>query len=247
MTFRLAFVGDLSQQDPALLARALDAALGAADLVVQLGDIHGAPDDKAAYDVVLQRMRSSGKLVAVPGNHDAEDGRWDRFMVTPETAAAGAGMAKQWIALTHPELIVVGLDNSADRIDDKARDLLNQAHLEYERRLMVAASTTGAPPPPPVFVCLHKSLSPLVLPDGTESTHIISEGAPNADADWLKEWCRLHAATIACGHYHGSAILHAPYGTVLLEGRGGAAGPGNLGYTLVLVTPDGWTAHPVTV
>lgn len=229
---RLALVGDCSQQDPALLARALDAAMGAADLVLQLGDIHGSGDDRTSYDLLMQRV-VTGRVHPVPGNHDAEGGRWDAFMADPKDPHRGR-LAKQWF-IVRDDAILVGLDNSCDQIDATAWDILNHVGAELGTKSR------------PVFLAVHKALSPLVLMDGTESTHIMAEGGPCPDREKLAAWVQRHDATVCCGHYHGSAVMQTPYGPVLLEGRGGAAGAGNVGYTLVLVQPEGWTAHPVTL
>jgi hypothetical protein len=88
------------------------------------------------------------------------------------------------------------------------------------------------------------------MPDGTESFHIMGEGSLSPEAEKLKTWLAGREATICCGHYHGQSILQTSYGTVLLEGRGGAqgyAGHPVCGYTVVYIQPEGWTAHSVTL
>lgn len=106
---KLAVVGDLSQNDPSRLAQALDAALAASDIVVQVGDIN------PGYDVLKQRL-SSGKLFCVPGNHDIlGPGNWDVSL---------PGLPKQW-AKTINDIHLVGLNNSCDTFDQEAWDLLN--------------------------------------------------------------------------------------------------------------------------
>lgn len=214
---RIAVVGDLSQNDASYLGKALDAALAAADVVVQVGDVN------PGYDEVKSRM-GTGKLLVIPGNHDIQGpGNWDGSM---------PGQPKQW-RKDFPEATLIGLDNSLDVFPQASWDLVN--------------AYGAAPRNVPLFVFFHKALSPLVLPDGNESSHIMGEGSPNADAQKLRAWLAGRAATIVCGHFHGNSLMQTSYGTVILEGRGGAAGPQNLGYTLIFVQAEGWTAHPVTV
>jgi hypothetical protein len=220
---KLAIVGDCSQGDPALFAKALDAAFAAADVVVQVGDINSS--DHTSYDVVKARLAAGKPLHLVPGNHDTQGpGSWDSYL---------PGLPKQWIVENYG-MTLIGLDNSNDNIGKDGWAILNN----YD----------AAPKSDPVFVFVHKSLSTLLLPDGSESNHIVSEGASNPDADKLKKWVADHEATVCCGHFHGSAIMRAAYGDVILEGRGGAQGYHGspvCGYTLICVQPEGWTAHPV--
>jgi hypothetical protein len=215
---KLAVVGDLSQNDPSRLAQALDAAIGVADVVVQLGDIN------PGYDVVKDRMKSSGKLLCIPGNHDTQGpGNWD---------ASLPGTPKQW-QKTVNGVYLIGLDNTNDTVNQAGWDLLN-------------TYVNSGPPTLPLFVFCHKPLSPIVLPDGTESTHIMGEGAfPCADAEKLKKFLEPLDATLCHGHYHGWTLMKPSYGTVILEGRGGAAP--QIGYTLFLIQPEGWVAHSVTL
>lgn len=42
---------------------------------------------------------------------------------------------------------------------------------------------------------------------------------------------------------HGMTYQQAPFGPVIVDGRGGAAP--ELAYTLITVTPDGWVLHSV--
>jgi hypothetical protein len=214
---KLAIVGDLSQQNPVMLAAALDAAMQASDVVVLVGDVN------PGYDVVKARV-PSGKLLVIPGNHDIQGpGNWD---------ASLPGMPKQW-RKDFPEATLIGLNNSVDVFDQEAWDLLD--------------TYAANPRPVPLFLFFHKSLSPLILPDGTESKHIMGEGNPVPDAQKLIGWLSGREATVACGHFHGQSVVQTNYATILLEGRGGAAGPANIGYTLLFIQQDGWTAHPVSV
>jgi len=219
---KIGIVGDLSQGDPALLAKAFDAALAASDVVVQVGDVN------PGYGVVRDRL-ASGKLFVIPGNHDTlGPGNWDAEL---------PGQEKQW-AKEFPGVYLIGLDNSKDDFDDEAYRLLAG----------IPRAFTGA-----VGVFFHKSLTRLVLPDGSESSHVMGEGGdiPSPAAEkmiaMLEERTSSYYDFIGCGHYHGQSIISTSYGTVILEGRGGAAGPSNVGYTLLIVTPDGWVAHPVTL
>ncbi len=213
---KMAVVGDLSQNDPSRLAQALDVALGAADLVVQVGDIN------PGYDVIKQRL-TTGKLLCIPGNHDTQGpGNWD---------ASLPGLPKQW-QKTVQGVYLIGLDNTNDTINADGWKML-QDYVQVE-------------PPPPLFVFCHKPLSPIVLPDGTESLHIMGEGSlPNADAEKLKHFLEPLDATLCHGHYHGWTLMKPSYGTVILEGRGGAAP--QIGYTLFIIQPEGWVAHSVTL
>lgn len=214
---KLAVVGDLSQCDPAGLAKALDAALAAADIVVQVGDIN------PGYDVLKQRL-SSGKLFPIPGNHDTlGPGNWDAEL--PD-------QPKQW-QKSIGGIYMIGLDNTKDVIDQEGWSLLN-------------GYVSAQPPSLPLFLFCHKPLSPIVLPDGTESTHIMGEGAfPNADAEKLKHFLAPLDATLCHGHYHGWTMMKPSYGTVIVDGRGGAAP--QIGYTLFFIDPEGWAAHSITL
>lgn len=211
---KLAVVGDLSQNDPARLAQALDAALAAADLVVIVGDIN------PGYDVVKQRL-ASGKLLCVPGNHDIlGPGNWDVSMPP--------GQPKQWAKTVGPAHLI-GLNNSCDTFDQEAWDLLN--------------AYPGAPLH--LFVFCHKPLSTIVFPDGTESNHIMGEGSPCPDAVKMQQWVATRNVTLYHGHYHGWTLMRTTYGTVIVDGRGGAAP--QIGYTLFNIQPEGWAAHSVTL
>lgn len=202
--------------DSSRLATVLDAALANTDVVVQLGDI------AYAYDVIKARY-GSGRLWPIPGNHDYTNGHWDQSL---------ADLPKQWMK-SNAELVVVGLDNSFDTFNAEAWTLLESGAKQGSGKL-------------PLFVAVHKALSPLILPDGTESQHIMGEGASCPDAVKLQDWLRAHPeSAVACGHYHGWALMQTSYATVILEGRGGAAP--QLGYTLINIDQNGWIAHPVTL
>lgn len=221
---RIGIVGDLSQRDPTNLARALDCAMAASDVVVQLGDIN------PGYAELSARL-ASGKVLPVRGNHDnAGPGNWD---------ASLPGVAKTW-RKDYPEAVLIGLDNSPEN-----------GTFTPESWATLDAYDKAGPDARHVFLFAHKALSPLVLTDGNESTHIMGEGGPSADADKLKAWMRAHGnTTIACGHYHGSSVMRTSYGVVILEGRGGAQGYQGadvVGYTVVHVQPEGWTAHAFTI
>jgi hypothetical protein len=208
---KLAIVGDLSQNDPSRLAKALDAALQAADIVVQVGDIN------PGYDVVKQRL-ATGKLMCIPGNHDIiSPGNWDLSL---------PGLPKQWVK-TIDCAHLIGLNNSCDTFDQEAWKLLD----------------TFQGPPQHCFVFCHKPLSPIVFPDGTESRHIMGEGATCPDAIKMQSWVAQHHATTCHGHYHGWTLMSTDYGTVIVDGRGGAAS--QIGYTLLNIQPEGWSAHSV--
>ena len=225
---KIGVVGDCSQGDPDLLAKALDAALAASDVVVQVGDIH-SNDDHTSYDVMTARM-ASGKLLCVPGNHDYQSPGGTNFF---------AQNPKQW-RKDYPEATLIGLDNAMDNFGP-GWDILN--------------NYAASPRTVPLFLFMHKSLSTLVLPDGTESNHVMGEGSTSAEGDKLKVWLTGREATVCVGHYHGAAMMMTPYGCVILEGRGGAGGYGTAwspsgtvcGYTLILVQPEGWTAHQVSL
>jgi hypothetical protein len=222
---RLGFVGDCSQGDVTLYAKAIDAALAASDEVVLLGDVNSS--DGSSYELVKARL-GTNKLSVIPGNHDTQGpGDWARL----------GGLPKQWRVDRTEGVTLIGLDNSGDDIGAAGWAILDA---------YAAAPTTGA-----LFVCVHKALSPLVLPDGTESTHIVSEQnwAQNGDAAKLRAWVKAHGATLCCGHYHGASVLLASYGSVILEGRGGSqstTGP-SCGWTSIMVQPEGWTAHQIAL
>lgn len=221
MAFRIGFVGDCSQNDETLLGRALDAALASSDVVVQVGDINSKPPGSNGYEAVKARL-GTGKLFPVPGNHDTGGpGDWGLLPNLP----------KQW-RRDYPAATLIGLDNSTPTLDQANWDLL--------------AAYGKNPPKAPLFVFMHMALSPLILPDGTESTHIMGEGSQVHDGERLKGWLTGLTAAVCCGHYHGASVMQASYATVILDGRGGSQGYFGkpvCGWTQILVQPEGWTAH----
>lgn len=100
--FRLAVVGDLSGGAPNRLAAVLDHAIGASDMVVQVGDLH------AAYPEVKQRL-AGGHLFPVPGNHDVS---YDSL-----------GVPRNW-RYDHELVTVIGFDNSTGHMTPEAWKVL---------------------------------------------------------------------------------------------------------------------------
>lgn len=177
-------------------------------------------DINPGYDAVKQRL-GTGKLFPIPGNHDIlGPGNWDQGL---------PGQPKQWTKVISG-VTLIGLDNSRDTFDQEAWGLVNA----------YAAQPLG-----PLFLFCHKPLSPLVLPDGSESQHIMGEGSPCPDAEKMKKLIEPLDVTICNGHYHGWTLMRPFYGTVVLEGRGGAAP--QIGYSLFFIQPEGWVCHPVTL
>jgi hypothetical protein len=223
---KMAVVGDCSQGDPALFTKALDGALGVADVVVLVGDINSS--DHTSYDVVTARLAAGKQILSVPGNHDYD---------YPAGTTFFASHPKQW-RKDFPEAVLIGLDNGQDNFGP-GWDILT----DYAKN----------PPGLPLFLFMHKALSPLILATGVESTHIMGEGGLSPEAEKLKAWIRTQQdggwnVTSAHGHYHGSSFMQTSHGAVILEGRGGSqgyAGAAVCGYTLIYVQADGWTAHPV--
>jgi predicted phosphodiesterase len=170
-----------------------------------------------AYEQVRSRLLTSGhKLRLVPGNHDTD---YDSL-----------GVPRNW-RWTDPDHLVtlIGVDNSQARLDSEARALF--AHRGNSRY---------------GFVFAHMAPWPIMLPDGSENRHTMVESMdPNPDADWLVERLKARADVMVAGHYHGWTLQHAPWGTLIVEGRGGAAP--NLAYTLLTVTRTGWVVHEVPV
>lgn len=205
---KIAVVGDLSMQEHSRLDRVLTAALAAADLVVQIGDIH------SAYGVVQKHLKS-GRLFVIPGNHD------DRY--------DSLGIPRQWL---HPlaKCTLVGLDNSNDHFNSETWAILAQVTPEMSR---------------PLFVFAHKPISNVILSDGSENHHVMSESgtpASKADAIRLQGWLRKQKnCMLISGHYHGWSCAMTDFAFCIIEGRGGAAP--DLGYTTIVVTSDGMSFH----
>jgi hypothetical protein len=220
---RLGIIGDLSLQPPDRLQRAMAAAFGYSDIIIQVGDMHPGYSVLRTY----KAMEGGQKYVlAVPGNHDTN---WDQEL----------GWARNWYrAFQFPDgtgmaCHIVGLDNSADVFDPTVWSMLGS----------VPKDTT------PLLMILHKPLSTVVLPDGSETNHIMGEGnLPNADAERLKHLLESRENVLYIhGHYHAFALMKCWYGDALIEGRGGAAGTGTgeLGWTQILLTKEGLTLHRV--
>jgi hypothetical protein len=171
-------------------------------------------DLEPAYEQVRSRLLTSGhKLFVVPGNHDAD---FDTLNVP-----------RNWKFTTPDGLVtMIGIDNSGSQITPAGR-------AQFEER---GPSVYG-------FVFAHMSPSPIVLPDGNLNMHTMVEGGPNQDADWLIARLHERADAMACGHYHGATLQRAPWGDLIVEGRGGAAS--DLAYTLITVRPDGWVYHSI--
>jgi predicted phosphodiesterase len=134
------------------------------------------------------------------------------------------GWARQW---RHdlPLVTLIGLDNSQDSFSPADWALLDKL------------PATG-----PTFIFVHKPLSNVVLPDGSASTHNMGEGSPNADAVKMAAFIQSKCDILLVhGHYHGWAFMRTLYADCLVEGRGGAAP--EIGWTQILVTPDGFTIH----
>jgi predicted phosphodiesterase len=169
-----------------------------------------------AYEQMRSRLLTSGhKLHVVPGNHDAN---FDTLNVP-----------RNWRFTTPDHLVtMIGIDNSTMHLGDEAKSM-------FAKR---GSSKYG-------FVFAHMAPWPIILPDGSENRHTMVEGGPNPDADWLVDRLRSRADVMVAGHYHGWTMQQAPWGPLIVEGRGGAAP--DLGYTLMTVTPNGWVLHSVGV
>lgn len=171
-------------------------------------------DFNPATEQVRSRLLTSGhKLHVVPGNHDLD------FDVL--------GVPRNW-KWTDPDGLVtlIGVDNSTMRLPDEAKALFASR----------GPSRYG-------FVFAHMAPWPIVLPDGSENRHTMVEGGQNPDADWLVDQLKLRADCMVVGHYHGMTVQFAPWGPLIVEGRGGAAP--DLAYTLITVTGSGWVVHSV--
>jgi hypothetical protein len=201
---KLGVVGDLSLQDPQRLWRCLGAALAACDIVVQVGDCHPGYDQMK--NAAGQASVTKQGFHAIPGNHDID---WDSKL---------AGWARTWRVTydfpdkSAPACHLIGLDNSSDRFDPATRSVLSSVPVDGR----------------PLLIFVHKPLSTIVLPDGSESGHIMGEGqvyAPGeADRMSLIEWVQGQQAhrevLLVHGHYHGWTLqLNAepPPGRRLLD------------------------------
>jgi hypothetical protein len=213
VTTKIALVGDLSFGDPTRLAKVLDAALVAADHVVQLGDI--AP----AYSQVRSRWLTSGnQLHPLKGNHDI--GQYEQI-----------GCPATWSYQTTDGLVtLLGLDNSAGTLTPDSKTLFS------------VPKTT-----PFEFAFAHMPPVDMVLPSGDINKHNMAEtGQPGSDdAAWLCAQLKQRSDMMGAGHYHGMTVQYAPFGPLIVDGRGGAAP--DLAYTLITVTEDGWVLHSVGV
>jgi predicted phosphodiesterase len=167
-----------------------------------------------AYEQVRSRLATSGhKLFVVPGNHDTE---FDTL-----------NQPRNWKFTTPDQLVtLIGVDNSGGRLTPDARAIFDER----------GPSVFG-------FVFAHMSPWPIILPDGQVNNHTMIEGGPNEDADWLISRLQLRADVMCCGHYHGATLQRAPWGDLIVEGRGGAAS--DLAYTLITVLPEGWVYHSI--
>src|SRR6266404_477225 len=113
--------------------------------------------------------------LAIKGNHDTD---WDTQLI---------GWPKQW-RRDYDGFRIVGLDNSQDTFCAADWDIINNLPDDNI----------------PTFIAVHKALSTIVLPDGSETTHVMGEGTPNADAQKLQDWLEKRGdAFLLHGHYHG--------------------------------------------
>jgi len=168
----------------------------------------------ATEQVRSRLLTSAHKRKIVPGNHDTD---FDTL-----------GLPRNWRFTTPDRLATfIGLDNSTARLSDDAKAL-------FAKR---GNSRYG-------FVFAHMAPWPIVLPDGSENRHTMVESLdPNPDADWLVDRLKARADAMCVGHYHGASLQFAPWGPLIVEGRGGAAP--DLAYTLVTITKSGWVVHSV--
>lgn len=168
-----------------------------------------------AYEQVRSRLLTSGhKFRVVPGNHDVEF----------DTLA----QPRNWRFTTPDHLTTfIGIDNSTMYLSDEAKSM-------FAKR---GNSKYG-------FVFAHMAPWPIVLPDGSQNRHtMVESNDANPDADWLVERLRSRADAMVVGHYHGFSLQFAPWGPLIVDGRGGAAP--ELAYTLITITEAGWVVHSV--
>jgi predicted phosphodiesterase len=207
---KIAIVGDLSMQDPARLDKAMAAAMNNCDLLVHVGDVH------PGYEV-MKKYIPSGKVFVVPGNHDQD--------------YASLNMPRQWLKV-FDNFVIVGVDNSADKLDNEAWGLLKQA--EEESKINRKS----------LFVVAHKPISTVILPNGLENNHIMGESGYAADVKPFQEFLyKQKDVLLIVGHYHEKSYQRTWYSDVLIEGRGGSAPM--IGYTLIIIQKEGWVFRQI--
>ena len=215
---RIGIVGDLSMQDPQRLRHAMQEANANSHIVINVGDVH------PAYGVMKEFLFTNGvrneNVLVVPGNHDEN---YDSM-----------GVPRNWIKFYESvNCVIVGIDNSEDKISKYAWDLLEQAKQNYINNTTQAGAVN-------LIVVTHKPLSTLLLPDGSENNHIMAD---NDDRVRLIKWLDQFKNTLlVCGHFHSWTYQRTSYSDVLVEGRGGSSGPAGagLGWTSIIVTNEGW-------
>lgn len=168
------------------------------------------------YPQVTSRWLTSGhKLLPVPGNHDTD---YDTI-----------GCPRTWSRQSDDGLVtLLGLDNSAGSLTPDGKALFD------------APKST-----PFEFTFAHMPPVDMVLPDGNTNGHNMAEAGGTVDAEWLTTQLRTRADAMCCGHYHGWTMQFAPFGPLIVDGRGGAGGI--TAYTLITVTENGWVLHSVQV
>jgi hypothetical protein len=177
-----------------------------------------AGDINPGYPQVKSRWLTSGhKLFPVKGNHDT-GGLYEQI-----------GCPAVWQHQTADGLVTInGLDNSAGTLTPDSKALYDQPKsTPYE------------------FTLAHMPPVDMVLPDGSTNGHNMAEAGGGDDAAWLAGQLRDRADAYLCGHYHGWTLQQAPFGPLIVDGRGGAAP--DLAYTLITVTEQGWVLHSVGV
>lgn len=169
-----------------------------------------------AYEQVKSRYATSGhKLFPIPGNHDTD---YDSI-----------GCPRTWSYASPDGLVtLLGLDNSTGSLTPDGKALF-----------------TTPKATPYEFTFGHMPPVDMVLPDGSTNGHNMAESGGASDAAWLTDQLRGRADAMACGHYHGMTYQQAPFGPLIVDGRGGAAP--DLAYTLITVVEQGWVFHSVGV
>jgi predicted phosphodiesterase len=208
---KIGVVGDLSMQDPERLDRVMRAAYKQSDMLIHVGDVH------AGYDVIIKYLKGNKKIYVVPGNHDESYNKM--------------GVSRQWLYYD-ALVVIVGVDNSEDKLDKEAWELLKTGHskaIKYNKFFIVVA---------------HKPLSSIMLANGESNNHIMGENHSIIDREKFKIWlASLNEVLFVCGHYHNWAMMETRYATVLIEGRGGAAP--DLGWTQIIVSKDGMVINRI--